>query len=146
METDSMVKTPTAARLTRRQVLRRTGLVALGIGLAPLLQGCAAGAATGHVVEMNDQLKFVPDKLFIKVGDTVTWKNSGTLVHTVTDDPAKAQNRADVKLPPGAQPFDSGDIPGGQSWSRKFDVAGEYVYFCIPHELAGMVASLTVTP
>lgn len=145
MEADLKVSTHGGARLTRRQVLRRVGLAALGLGLAPVLQACA-GAAAGPSVELNDQLKFVPDKLTVKVGDTVTWKNVGTLAHTVTDDPAKTQNKADAKLPPGAQPWDSGDLPGGKSWSRKFDVAGEYTYFCIPHELTGMVASLTVTP
>lgn len=48
-------------------------------------------------------------------------------------------------LPSGAQPWDSGIVAAGQSWSYTFTTPGEYTYFCIPHEAAGMVAKLTVT-
>ncbi len=50
-----------------------------------------------------------------------------------------------MQLPAGAEPWDSGTVNGGESWSYTFETPGEYTYFCIPHELAGMVASLTVT-
>ncbi len=144
----------TPAQITRRRFLRRTGLVALGVSLMPLVQACggggsdrAAGAsgATSHEVQMNDQLKFVPDKLTIKAGDTVTWRNVGTVPHTATGDPTKAVDPAHVKLPQGAQPWDSGTVNGGQSWSHTFDMPGEYAYFCIPHEAAGMLGAITVT-
>ncbi len=98
-----------------------------------------------HVVEMNDQLQFVPDSLTIKVGETVTWTTVGAIPHTATADSSKAADPAHVKLPEGAEPWDSGMVNQGESWSRTFDVPGEYAYFCIPHEMAGMVASLTVT-
>ena len=129
--------------LTRRQFLRGLGFAALGVVLAPALQACAGGTSA-WTVEMNDQLKFIPDHLSLKVGDTVTWKNVGTLAHTVTADADKARDKANVQLPPGVRPWDSGNVAGGESWSRKFDVSGEYTYFCIPHEAAGMVARLTV--
>jgi plastocyanin len=91
-----------------------------------------------------NELKYAPARLTIKVGDTVTWRNTDGMAHTVTDDSAKARDEASARLPEGAKPWDSGDIAAGQSWSRKFDVPGEYTYFCIPHELAGMIATLTV--
>jgi plastocyanin len=132
-----------SSRLTRRQFLRRAALAALGVGLASALQECAPGTSE-WTVEMNDQLKFIPAHLSLKIGDTVNWKNVGTIAHTVTADPTKAQDKANVNLPPGARPWDSGNIAGGKSWSRKFDVPGEYTYFCIPHETAGMMGRLTV--
>lgn len=158
-------------RLTRRQLLRRAGPLALGAAALPVLQACAGGgaqptakpvttaapvkpaaspaaspgAAAGPVVQMNDELKFVPDRLTVKVGDTVTWRNAGTVAHTVTDDPAKAQNKANATLPSGAEPWDSGLVAGGQTWSRTFGTAGDYRYFCVPHESAGMLGTLTVT-
>jgi plastocyanin len=94
---------------------------------------------------MNDVLRFDPDQLTIKVGETVTWTTVGVIPHTSTDDPAKAQNPDHAKLPEGAEPWDSGMLNQGQSFSRTFDVPGEYAYFCIPHEVAGMLATLTVT-
>lgn len=32
----------------------------------------------------------------------------------------------------------------GDEFEWTFEVPGEYTYFCIPHEAAGMVANLTV--
>ena len=98
-----------------------------------------------HVVEMNDQLRFDPDRLTIKVGETVTWTTVGAFPHTSTADPDKAGDPDHVRLPEGAERWDSGLVNQGQSFSRTFDVPGEYAYFCIPHEAAGMLATLTVT-
>ena len=57
---------------------------------------------------------------------------------------ARADDPASVLLPPGAQPFDSGDIPAGQVYRHTFTVPGEYRYFCIPHEDMGMVGTVIV--
>ncbi len=139
--------------LTRRQLLSRAGLSVLALGLAPVVAACggararsSTSTAAGTVIEMNDQNRFVPEKVTLRVGDTVTWRNVGSVAHTVTGDPSKAMQESSVRLPAGAKPWDSGYIAGGQSWSRKFDTPGEYTYFCIPHEAMGMVASLTVSP
>lgn len=102
----------------------------------------AAGA--NHVVEMNDALKFDPEDLTINVGDTVTWTTVGAAPHTSTADPDQALDSDFVKLPEGAETWDSGIVNSGESWSHTFEVPGEYVYFCTPHQTAGMVASLTV--
>ncbi|MGH2355330.1 MAG: cupredoxin domain-containing protein [Candidatus Limnocylindria bacterium] len=94
---------------------------------------------------MTDDLRFNPEALTIRVGNTVTWRNSTPIVHTATVDPAKAQDPANAVLPDGAQPWDSGNIEPGSEWSYTFETPGDYTYFCIPHELAGMVAQLTVS-
>ena len=101
-------------------------------------------AAEDRTIEMTGDLRFVPESLTIQAGDTVTWQNVSELPHTVTADPAEAQDGNHVSLPESAETFNSGIIQAGESWSRTFDVPGEYTYFCIPHEGAGMVASLTV--
>lgn len=141
--------------ISRRRFLTRAGQAALGVAALPVLAACApsdggAGAsrtpgAGGAVVEMTDDLTFEPEQLTVKVGDTVTWRNTGSIVHTATDDPSKAQDPANAVLPDGAEPWDSGNVAGGEEWSYTFETPGEYTYFCIPHELAGMVARLTVT-
>ena len=128
-------------RISRRTVLKTMAAVGM-LGCGNWLTAC--GQREGPVVEMNDALKFIPETLTVKTGDTVTWRNTGKMVHTVTDDPMKARNEASTRLPEGVQPWDSGNITRGQSWSRRFDVPGEYTYFCIPHELAGMVATIVV--
>lgn len=143
-------------RVTHCGLIRRVAPIALVAALVPVLLACGnddsepttkAGApgADGPVVRMTDQLKFAPDKLTVKVGQTVTWRNVGSVAHTVTGDPAKAAKQDNARLPSGAEPWDSGIIEGRQSYSRAFETPGEYTYFCIPHEAAGMVATLTVT-
>ncbi len=127
-------------RTSRRTILKAMAAVGM-LGCGNWLAAC--GEKLGHVVEMNG-LQYAPARLTIKVGDTVTWRNADSMAHTATSDPAKARDKESTALPQGAAPWDSGTIEGGASWSHKFDVPGEYTYFCIPHELAGMVATLTV--
>jgi plastocyanin len=106
----------------------------------------AAAAKTGAVtVEMNDQNKFVPDAITVKKGTTVTWKNSGMMVHNIVTDASLAIDKAHAKVPSGAKPFTSPMVNGGGTWSYTFEVPGEYVYFCQPHEALGMVGKVTVT-
>ncbi len=96
------------------------------------------------MVEMTDQLTFVPDDLTINVGDIVTWTTVGAIPHTSTADPEQAVDPDFVKLPKDAETWDSGIVNKGEEFSHTFEVPGEYVYFCTPHQTAGMVASLTV--
>lgn len=118
--------------------------------------GCAAPAGTAGapegdapaaaaVVEMTQGITFAPDTVRIRVGQSVEWVNvSSAIGHTVTALPGRAADRAHVRLPAGAEPFDSGNVPPGGTWRRRFDVPGTYVYYCTPHELAGMVGVLVV--
>jgi hypothetical protein len=64
----------------------------------------------------------------------VTWTNTGSVQHTVTDDPSKAVNAADAAPPSGAPAWDSGPVNGDQTFSHTFTTPGTYKYFCIPHE------------
>jgi len=95
-------------------------------------------------VGMTDGLKYAPEAVTITVGQTVVWTNTSSMNHTVTADPARARDRSHVRLPKGAQPFDSGDMAPGATFRHTFDVPGEYVYFCIPHESAGMIGRVNV--
>ena len=114
-------------------------VVSAGVGLT----GC--GEAMSRVVAMDDQMKFVPAKLMVKRGDSVTWRNqSDSMVHTATADAVEVRDPANVHLPHGAAAWHSGPIAPGQSWSHTFATPGEYRYVCVPHELVGMVGTVTV--
>jgi plastocyanin len=135
-------------------------LTTIGVACAPAASGATASepattrttgttsgvaSAAASTVNMTSALKFEPSTLTIPKGTTVTWRNTGAVGHTVTDDPAKAANKADAALPSGVEPWDSGNINPGGTFQRTFDTPGTYTYFCIPHEAAGMVATITVT-
>jgi plastocyanin len=136
--------------MNRRQLIRRAGSFAAALAVVPLITACGddddAGEAADKnpVVEMSNELRFAPDELTIRLGQTVTWTNTGTMVHTVTSDPQKAQNPGHAQVPEGATGWDSGLLRGGQTWTHTFDVAGDYTYFCIPHESANMIGKITV--
>ncbi|NIR46298.1 MAG: hypothetical protein GWN99_17830 [Gemmatimonadetes bacterium] len=49
-------------------------------------------------------------------------------------------------MPEGAEPFNSGNLKPGASFSHEFSVAGTYTYFCIPHEGAAMIGTVIVEP
>jgi plastocyanin len=102
------------------------------------------GGGETHTIDMAAEFVFDPAELTINVGDTVTWVVVGEFPHSTTCDPAKAADPAHAVLPEGAEPWDSGILQTDQEFSHTFDVAGEYSYFCIPHESMGMLGKLTV--
>jgi len=126
----------------KKQVMMGLGLVLLGAGLAATPS--AAEQEPAPTVTMTDQLKFAPATVKIKTGEQVHWKNTSVMVHTVTADPEQAMQAANVSLPEGAEPFDSGNMQSGDTFSHRFTEPGKYVYFCKPHEMAGMVGTVIV--
>lgn len=98
------------------------------------------------VVEMTDQLTFSPRTATARRGQDVLWRSVSAFVHTATGDPAKARDVANVTLPAGADPWDSGGIAADGAFRMAFGVAGTYAYVCLPHEAQGMVGTLVVTP
>lgn len=130
-------------RMSRRLILRGGG-AALAVLATGALAACGGSDTSGAEVEMTNEMVFEPVTVTIKKGDTVTWRSVDSMVHTVTADASMPRNPALVELPDGAEPFHSGNITNGQSWSMKFDVPGRYRYVCLPHELAGMTGEVIV--
>ena len=102
------------------------------------------------IVKMTAEHKFVPEKITIKVGQTVEWVNDDSAkasvnTHEVTTDADVAVDPDHVSMPEGAQPFDSHLITSGKSFRHQFTVPGLYRYACPPHENDGMLGEVTVT-
>ena len=98
------------------------------------------------VVKMTAEHQFVPEKITIKVGQTVGWVNDDKeMPHEVTTDSNVASDPNNVSIPEGAEPFDSRLITGGKSFRHQFTVPGLYRYACPPHESDGMLGEVTVT-
>ena len=104
----------------------------------------ATGAGNIIAVEMNDNLRFAPSEITIKTGDTVEWRNTGSVRHTVTADPGRAPGSKNIALPAGAETFDSGWMKGGQVFRYTFSEPGVYRYICLPHEGARMFGTVIV--
>ena len=126
-----------------------------GVGMLALLglSGCglggpAHGPASGNAAATVDMgfTSFQPETVHIRAGQTVEWRNTAIVTHSVTDDARLASRPGDVSLPPGATPFSSGDIAAGEVFAAAFPVPGTYKYFCTHHEGEGMVGTIVVSP
>ena len=75
--------------------------------------------------EMGDQA-YDPNPVNVKVGDTVTWTNDDSQIHTVT-------SGTDSSDPNMGKELDSSMLSQDQTFSHKFNTAGEFPYFCQLH-------------
>lgn len=138
-------------RLSRRLVTPGLGLWTLGlalVGAGMLVAGARMASAAGQTVTVKMQdtpPRFLPEKLRIKVGDTIEWVNDAGTIHSVTDDPQNAQRAADVSAPAGAALFNSGFMPPGAKFGYTFTMPGHYKYVCVPHEQDDMIGEVDVT-
>jgi len=66
----------------------------------------------------------MPNRVLLTVGDEVTWSNDDSAAHTVTAGSA-------TDGPSGV--FDSSLFMAGTTFSHKFDLNGEFPYFCMVH-------------
>ena len=127
-------------RVFTQLVLTTVGAAAVAV---PVL---AAQSKTVEVSMVNaPTAKFDPESVTIAAGDTVQWTNPEPVGHTVTCDPKEAVDKSLVVMPPGAAPFDSGDMVEGTVFKHTFTQKGTYKYICLYHESMGMVGTVIVT-
>jgi plastocyanin len=118
-----------------------------------LLGGCgltgpahdAPSPQAAAVVDMGFT-SFEPEVIHIRAGQTVEWRNTALITHTVSDDKSIAADPKDASIPAGATAFNSGDIPPGEVYTATFTVPGTYKYFCMHHEDDAMLGTVIVDP
>jgi len=137
---------------TRRQVLGR-----LMTGFGGVAAGCVGQTGRGPpttgrpeadvVVGMDSALRFDPERLTIRAGETVVWYFA-TDTHNVS---AVPDHHPEVVLPAGAAPFASIPTdepfltnPQGSTFRHRFTTPGRYVYVCVPHASVGMIGEIRV--
>jgi plastocyanin len=103
-------------------------LLVAGLCLASGPDPTAAGGKKKHAVAIEG-MKFSPDKLEIKVGDTVEWTNNDDHDHTV-----KAKDGS----------FESDNLSHGETFRYTFKKAGTFPYNCSLHPR--MKGSVVVSP
>jgi plastocyanin len=86
-----------------------------------------------------DGFNFSPETFEISVGDTVTWEWEGG-GHNVRPDDIPSESDWS-----GTEGGDGDTYGSGHTHSHTFEVAGDYSYYCAPHQGSGMTGSFTVT-
>ena len=101
--------------------------------------------AASYTIKMgtdNGLLKFDPDKIAVKPGDTVKWVNNKLAPHNAVFDSSKMSPDLAKELSHKNLLFSP-----GESYEIKIpkDLSpGEYTYYCEPHRGAGMVGKIVV--
>lgn len=94
-----------------------------------------ADITSGSSTKTDDA--FAPNPINAQVGDTVTWTNKDTTIHTVTSGNGTPDGKFDSSN--GGQSY----MAGGQTFSYTFTEAGDYPYYCTLHPL--MVGTVVVS-
>ncbi|GFE71963.1 plastocyanin [Chroococcus sp. FPU101] len=118
-------------------------LATVALVITSFFTSIAPAAADTVTVKMgadSGQLKFEPEKVTIKAGDTVKWVNNKLAPHNVVFDKDKVPS-ADVatKISHKSLLF-----APGESFETTFSEPGVYSYYCEPHRGAGMGGTITV--
>ncbi|MGH9954524.1 MAG: cupredoxin domain-containing protein [Nitrososphaeraceae archaeon] len=99
----------------------------------------AVGLSTGHAfvyaqgvsvtIQPNSATlgdkAYVPNPAEVKVGESVTWTNDDSQIHTATSGAVGAEDSGSV--------FDSGILSPKATFDFTFDTAGEYDFYCTLH-------------
>ena len=100
---------------------RRALIVAAGLASALVVVLVAPAAAATVNVTVADNL-FQAPSVTVTAGDTVVWTQPGSRVHNVTADDGS---------------FSSGNLAAGGTFSRVFNTAGTFRYYCSIHGAPG---------
>jgi len=128
-------------RCSRRQAMARAAGLAAGVAASTVAQPAYA-AETKEVKMGTDSggLQFVPAKTSICKGDSVKWIINKAGPHNVVFD--------EDEIPAGVSQekisMEDQLAEEGESFVMKFDVAGDYSFYCEPHRGAGMNGVLVV--
>ena len=146
-------------RTTRREFLSTSGVILSSLIIPDIMQTVWTDASgpewqnTAHaagLVEIrmrSDQsganVWFDPIGIYVKPGQVVRWIVKEN-VHTTTAYHPRNGNHS-LRIPEKAAPWNSGYLVNpGDHFEVKLEVEGVYDYYCIPHEMAGMVGRIIV--
>ncbi|MDF1609931.1 plastocyanin/azurin family copper-binding protein [Hoeflea sp. YIM 152468] len=128
---------------------RRKTLVLGGGAFAALVQPRLSSAAAREVIEMRgtargEHIWFSPQGLAVAVGTTLRFVNRDPgNSHTATAYHESLYGRA-RRIPAAATPWDSDFLLPDEMFETTLNVPGVYDYYCIPHEMGGMLGRIVV--
>jgi plastocyanin len=126
------------APVTEAALMNKLPMQGCPLAVAPRTSPVAA--ATVLLGSDAGGLVFVPDSVTIKSGESVTFKNNAGFPHNVIFDEDSVPDGVNAE---GISREDYLNAPG-ETYDVKFSTAGEYGYYCQPHQGAGMKGKIIV--
>ena len=134
---------------------RRRYLAGVGTTVALSLGGCLGLSSGKENFDVGmSPASFNPPEITVSVGEEVVWENTSSRAHTITAYEGGIPDDAAFFATGGYESEDAarrawndslgGGLEAGERFSHTFEVAGEYQYFCIPHEQGGMRGTVVV--
>lgn len=134
---------------------RRRYLAGVGTTVALSLGGCLGlSSGKGNYDVGMSPASFNPPEITVSVGEEVVWENTSSRTHTVTAYEGGIPEDAEFFASGGFEDEQTardawtdgfgGGIEAGEEYTHTFEVAGEYQYFCVPHEQGGMRGTIVV--
>ena len=99
-------------------------VVGLSIGPASVSAQGASITIQPNSATLGDKA-YVPNPVEVKVGESVTWTNDDSQIHTATSGTVGGEDSGSV--------FDSGILSPKATFDFTFDTAGEYDFYCTLH-------------
>jgi plastocyanin len=125
------VDVPVGAELSQGAA-RRQVVAAVGSTATVTFQLVAEEEPEGVVVvRVRQNLTFDPADVTIERGQTIRWASEDAMLHTVTPDGHSEWSEASL-----------GQV--GARFEHTFSSAGDFPYFCAPHQSAGMTGVIRV--
>jgi plastocyanin len=131
-------------KLTRRRALEGGGAFLAALAVSPRSLGADPLDIVMEGRPNGSRFWYSPLGIHVAPGQTVRWTNrdpgnshTATAYHPVLFD-------RPLRIPEGAEPWDSGYLLPENSFSVTLTVPGVYDYYCLPHEQAGMVGRIVV--
>lgn len=107
-------------------VLAVFSVLVVGLSIGPVFVSAQGASITiqPNSATLGDKA-YVPNPAEVKVGESVTWTNDDSQIHTATSGTVGGEDSGSV--------FDSGILSPKATFDFTFDTAGEYDYYCTLH-------------
>ncbi len=106
-------------------------------GSSPVKSGPRGRQEPAALVVISDApAEFMPSTVTIRAGDTVEWRNTGGITHSV--------EFVGEALPEGTASSPSGIMAPNETYSYTFTAPGAYAYICRFHVINGMIGKIVV--
>lgn len=138
-------RTMTGITICTRRVLAVAAAIVMACfvlvtgGISSAAAGLGGREEPAAVIVISDApSEFMPGTVKVRVGDTVQWRNTGGIAHSV--------DFVGQVLPEGTASSPSGLMAPNKSYSFTFKAPGSYAYICRFHVINGMIGKIIAVP